>query len=69
MYQYGWNIEYIISLTKEQIIMFYRIASKREEKKNKFLANINGTELETKTLDTDNAIPIENLIGRGGGNL
>jgi hypothetical protein len=65
MHQYGWTLQYIFSLTKEQMILFHKAASKRINIENKFLANINGANIESNTLDVDGAIPIENVLERG----
>ncbi|MFA5731866.1 MAG: hypothetical protein WC934_07665 [Acidithiobacillus sp.] len=69
MSQYGWSIQYTLSLTKEQIILFYKKSCKRKNRDDKFIAKVNGAEIKSNTLDTDGAVPIENIMTRGGGAL
>jgi len=65
MHEYNFTIEYIQNLTIEQIFLFKEKIDDRLENKAKFDAKIHGASTKNQGLDTDGAIPIENLIDSG----
>jgi hypothetical protein len=62
MHQYGWKIEYCMTLTKSQILLFVSKINKRIEREVNFQKSLHGAKVENLGLDTTGAIPIEDVI-------
>lgn len=61
MYNYGWSLEYILTLTKEQIFLFSDKINHRESEHYKFITKVHGV-YKPQGLDTDGAIAIEDMM-------
>lgn len=61
MYNYNWDLKYILTLTKEQIFLFSDKIERRESEHYKFITKVHGV-YKPQGLDTDGAIPIENVL-------
>jgi len=66
MFQYGWTLNYVKKLTRNQIFLFLKRIEKRISLERKFQASLHNVKLESKGLDKDGAISIEELIDTGG---
>lgn len=64
MSEYGYKIEYIRTLTREQMFMFIEKIGDRKQEYYKFHAKVHGA-YKHKGLETDNAVAIEEILDKG----
>lgn len=69
MSNYGWNINYVMSLTRNQIMLFKDRIEDRILSERKFQAQMHNMKIKGKGLDMEGAIPIESVIDSGKTNI
>jgi hypothetical protein len=69
MSEYGWRLDYLLTLTKEQMILFKKRAETRIIRRDKNNAKLHGADIKGKGLDVDGAVPIEEAMSRGKNSL
>jgi len=69
MSNYGWKLDYIMGLTRNQLVLFKEKIEDRVMEERKFQANLHNMKIKGKGLDMDGAIPIESIIDSGKTNI
>lgn len=62
MKNYGWTLDYVVNLTRNQLILFKDQIEDRIFEERKFNAMLHDKKLKGKGLDLDGAIPIESVL-------
>lgn len=69
MSEYGWRLDYVLTLTKEQMLLLKKRADTRIMRRDKNNAKMHGSDIKSNGLDVDGAIPIEEAMSRGKNSL
>lgn len=69
MSEYGWRLDYILTLTKEQMLLLKKRADTRIKQKAKQDASLHGAKMKGQGLDVDGAVPIEEAMTGGNRTL